>query len=142
MHINPEEILRQGSELLKPLFSGHGFALVPLSKGKSSGGQFASAEFRRGDRSLEVHFRFSLGMVTYRLGSESMSHEEYMCSVLGKPHQSHYPGFSKDLLDAFRDLHYDVRNWGQEFLKGTDDRLLSRMKDARVRWLTRLKLPE
>jgi hypothetical protein len=84
------------------VFSEHGFVFVRLGAGDSSGGRFASAEFRRADRAFEFHFRFSLGMVTYRLGSESVSHEEYMCSVLGKPNLSRYPGFAIDPLDAFR----------------------------------------
>lgn len=48
----------------------------------------------------EFHFRYSLGMVSYHLGSESISHQEYMCSVLGKPGLSHYPGFSSEPLDV------------------------------------------
>jgi hypothetical protein len=85
MPINLEEALLQGSELLKPLFAKHGFDYLPLGKGESSGGRFASAEFRKGDRRFKLHVRFSLGMVTYHLGSESISHQEYMCSVLGNP---------------------------------------------------------
>ena len=68
MPSDPEKTLLQGSELLKPLFTKHGFDFVPLDKGKSSGGHFASAEFIRGDRRFEFHLRFSLGMVTYHLG--------------------------------------------------------------------------
>jgi hypothetical protein len=52
MPSSPEETLLQGSEFLKPLFTKHGFVFVPLDKGKGSGGPFASAEFSRGDRSL------------------------------------------------------------------------------------------
>jgi hypothetical protein len=139
--MNPEEILLQGSELLKPLFSEHGFVFVQSGKGDSSGGPFASGEFRRGDRRFEFHFRFSLGMVIYHLGSESISHEKYMCSVLGKPNPSRYPGFSSDPLDAFRHLRDDMRNYCSEFFEGTNDTFLRRIKDARVRWTSRPKLP-
>ena|SRR6201996_3910461 len=140
--VKPEEILLQGSELLRPVFSEHGFAFVQLSKGDSSGGPFASGEFRRGDRRCEFHFRFSLGMVTYYLGNESISHEQYMCSVLGKPHLSHYPGFSSDLLDAFRHLRDDLQNHCNEFLGGTNDIFLRRIEDARARLASRPNLPD
>jgi len=142
MFIEPETMLLEGSELPKPLFSEHGFAFAPLGSGKGSGGQFACAEFRRGDRTFEFHFRYSLGMVAYRLGFESMSHEEYMYSVLGKPGMSHYPGFSSDPLDAFRDLREDLQNYCEEFLTGTDEAFLRRIKDARSHWASRPKLPE
>ena len=133
MPSNPEETLFQGSELLQPLFTKHGFVFVPLDKGKSSGGPFASAEFSRGDRRLEFHFRYSLGMVTYHLGAESITHQEYMCSVLGEPNRSRYPGFSNDPLDAFRDLCDDVEKYCTEFLEGTSDTFLRRIEDARRR---------
>ena len=139
---NSEEILLQGSELLKPIFSKHGFNFSFTDKGSGSGGRFASAEFRRGDRRFELHFRYSLGMVTYHLGSKSISHEEYMCSVLERPHQSHYPGFSSNPLDAFRDLRLDIENYCGEFLEGTDVSILHRMRDGRARMATQSKLPD
>lgn len=142
MPSNPEEKLLQGSELLRPLFTKHGFVFAPLDEGKSSGGPFASAEFSRDDRSFEFHFRFSLGMVTYHLGAESITHQEYMCSVLGKPNLSRYPGFSNDPLDAFRDLRDDLENYCSEFLEGTSDTFLRRIEDARMRWALLPKLPD
>ena len=142
MPSNPEETLLQGSELLKPLFTKHGFAFVPLDKGNSSGGPFASAGFIKGDRRFEFHFRFSLGMVTYHLGSESITHQEYMCSVLGEPNRSRYPGFSDDPLDAFRNLRDDVENHCIEFLEETSDAFLRRIEDARMRWARIPKLTD
>lgn len=141
MHIDPEEMLLQGSEILMPLFTGHGFVFAPLSQGSSSGGRFASAEFKRDDRRFEFHFRYRLGMVNYHLGSESISHQEYMCSVLGKPNLSRYPGFSNDPLDGFRDLRNDQEDYCAEFLKGTDEEFLRRIADARLRWAALPKLP-
>jgi hypothetical protein len=139
---NPESILLKGSELLKPLFSQHSFVFAMLGSGSSSGGRFAFAEFRRGNRSLEFHFRSSLGMVTYHLGAESISHQEYMCSVLGKPGLSRYPGFSTNPLDAFRDLHADLQSHCDEFLEGTDETFLQRVANARLCSTGRPKLPE
>ena len=141
MPIDHERTLFQGTELLKPLFSEYGFVFVQLGKGESSGGWFGSAEFRRGDRRFEFHFRYSLGMVNYHLGTESISHQEYMCSVLGKPNMSRYPGFSSEPLDAFRDLRVDLENYCIEFLEGTNETFLRRIEDARQRWAAIPKLP-
>lgn len=138
----PEVVLLQGSELLKGLFAQHDFAFALLGSGRSSGGQFAYAEFRRGDRRFEFHFRYSLGMVTYHLGSDWISHYEYMLSVLGKPGLSHYPGFSSDPLDAFRDLRDDLKDYCNEFLEGTDETFLLRIKNARSRGTSTPKLPK
>jgi len=135
-------MLHQGSELLMPLFAAHGFTFVQSGGGESSGGPFAFGEFRRGNRWFEFHFRFSLGMVSYHLDSESISHEEYMCSVLGKPNLSHYPGFSNDPLDAFRDLREDIQNYCIEFLAGTNEAFQRRIEDARICWASRPKLPD
>jgi len=137
-----EEILDRGCKLLQSFLSKHGFAFLPLATGPSSGGPFASAEFKRGDRRLELHFRDSLGMVTYHLGPRSVTHEEYMLSVLGNPYASRYPGFSDDPLDAFRGLSEDLMEHCNEFLEGTDEAFLSRIEDARARWANRPKLPD
>ena len=64
-----------------------------------------------------------------------------MCSILGKPNLSYYPGFSNDPLDAFRHLRDDLQNYCDEFLEGTNDTFLRRVEDARVRWASRPKLP-
>jgi len=142
MPTNPEEILRQGSELLMPEFAKYGFVFVRLGRGESSGGRFASVEFRKGDRSFEFHFRSSLGTVSYHFGSESISHEEYMCSVLGKPNLSRYPGFSNDPLDAFRHLRDDLQNHCVKFLEGTNEAFQRRMEDARMCRASKPKLPD
>lgn len=81
-------------------------------------------------------------MVTYHLGYESISHEEYMCSVLGKPHLSHYPGFSNDSLNAFRHLRDDLQDYCNEFLEGTNDAFLHRIEDARARWASKPHLSD
>lgn len=142
MRNKAEEWLVRGSDLLQPLLMGHGFTYKTLDTGNSSGGQFAAGEFRRGTRRLELHFRFSLGLVSYHLDSLSMSHQEYMCSVLGKPNASHYPGFSSDPMDAFRDLQFDIEAHCCDFLEGTDDQLLRRFEDAHARLSHKIGLPD
>jgi hypothetical protein len=115
-----EQVLNQGVLLLEPLLVSHGFSLVHGDSGEGSGGRFAICEFRRGDRRLEFHFRYSLGLVTYHLGGMSLSHESFMWSVLGRRHCGHYPGFSAAPLDAFRALLMDLQEHAEDFLSGSD----------------------
>jgi hypothetical protein len=61
---NPEDVLNHGSQILGEILIGHGFTFVLKRSGPSSGGLFASGEFRGGDRTLELHYRGSLGLVT------------------------------------------------------------------------------
>jgi hypothetical protein len=98
----------------------HGFEFAPNAAGVGSGGAFASGEFSRGDRTLELHFRHSLGLVTYRVGSLELSHEDYMWSVLGRRWATRYPGFSNEPLDGFRHLLADLQEHGCDFLVGSD----------------------
>jgi len=73
---------------LKP----YGFQFVFEKTGSSSGGRFAFGRYVRGDRSLELHFRFTLGLVTYQIGDASLDHESYM-RALGVYGQNAYPDF-------------------------------------------------
>ena len=117
---DPFETLKAGVLILKELLSEHRFSDSLIASGRGSGGTFASAEFLRGNRRLELHFRYSLGLVTYHVGSLTLSHEDYMWSVLGKRWASHYPEFSKDPLDGFRELRWDLEEYGAAFLSETD----------------------
>lgn len=125
---NAEEILQKGSEILGPLFATHGFSFQIIGKGNSSGGSFSYGAFRKSERWLEFHFRYSLGMLSYHLADCSMTHQNFMRSVIGKPNLSHYPGFSKVPLDGFRQLLLDLQEYGADFLSGTDECLQSRIE--------------
>ena len=121
------EVFEKGIALLNPLLVAQGFLFSDSGKGNRSGGPFACGEFKNNDRWLELHFRGSLGMVSYHLNSRSMSHQDYMRSVIGKPNSSHYPGFSDDPLDGFRHLLLDLQEYGADFLSGTDLCLMHRI---------------
>ena len=114
------ETLKAGVLILNDLMARHQFSESLTAAGRGSGGTFASAEFLRGNRRFELHFRYSLGLVNYHVGNVSLSHEDYMWSVLGKRSASHYPGFSEDPLDGFRDLRRDLEEYGAAFLSGVD----------------------
>jgi hypothetical protein len=114
------EIVRAGTAMLNALLARYGFSQAPIKSGIGSGGAFASTGFRRGERRLELHFRYSLGLVQYHLRKVMLRHEDYMWSVLGERWRSHYPGFSDDPLDGFRGLRQDLEEYGQDFLEGSD----------------------
>lgn len=139
---DPKEVLLHGSEILVPLLLKHGFEFKLVGGGSSSGGEFAFGEFRRDTRRLELHVRYSLGMVTYHFANRSMSHQDYMRSVLGRPSASHYPGFSSDPLNAFRHLYLDLDEHGADFLQGTDSALLHRLDDVLAQPNQRSGLPD
>jgi|SRR6185503_4264628 len=119
--MNPRETLIAGSEILESVMRPHGFIFVEGPSGRSNYGNFASGDFVRGDRRLELHFRYSLGLVTYHLDSCSATHESYMRELLGTGGTLRYPGFSDDPLDAFRDLAHDLENFAADFLTGSGE---------------------
>jgi hypothetical protein len=118
MNKNPLEILREGCTVLDPLLRSHGFSFEEGPFGPSSGGPFASGVYVNGNRKLEIHFRFSLGLVTYRFDGRSVDHEGYMRAVLGNAGGSRYPDFSDDPLSGFKNLAYDLENFASAFLTG------------------------
>jgi hypothetical protein len=132
--MNPKEILRAGSEILNPVMKPHGFTFVEGFSGKSNYENFAQGEFVRDDRRLELHFRHSLGLVTYHLGSLSATHESYMRELLGHDVAHQYPGFSDDPLDGFRHLVHDIENFASDFLTGSGEVLArAALKEAEER---------
>jgi hypothetical protein len=116
--VTPLETLRKGAEILGPLLSAHGFTYYEDRAGHGSGGEYASGKYIKEDRILEIHFRHSLGLVTYQIGSESIRHEVFMRALLGQGAGNHYPGFASDPIDGFRNLRYDLENFAADFLKG------------------------
>jgi hypothetical protein len=118
MNMAPDETLREGCSILDPAMHRHGFSFKEGPAGPSSGGPYASGVYVNGDRKLEVHFRRSLGLITYHFGRASVDHESYMHSLLGTNGGNKYPGFSEDPLDAFKELAYDLENFATAFLNG------------------------
>ena len=119
--MNALETFRTGCKILDEVLNPHGFFLVEGASGESSGGNFARGEYVRGNRRLEAHFRYSLGLVTYHLGDLSLTHESYMRALLGKNGGNQYPGFSNNPLDGFRHLSYDLAHFCGNFLNGSGE---------------------
>jgi hypothetical protein len=112
------QALERGAEILAALLGPYGFKFELTGEGKGSGGRFASGCFVKDDRKLELHFRYSLGMVSYHMGSASLGHETYM-RFLRVRDKASYPGFSKEPLSGFRDLARDLKAYCSDFLEGS-----------------------
>jgi hypothetical protein len=137
----PQQLLKAGVEILDDVMRSHGFDYTPTAAGVGSGGSYATGEFRRGNRSLELHYRYSLGLVSYHVGDLVLSHEDYMWSILGGRWKSAYPGFSKEPLDAFRHLRADLEHHCIDFLAGSDGDFASRVQQAEELKKTASRLP-
>ena len=112
----PREILHLGCEVLDPILHAHGFSFEYGGEGPSSGGPYAFGSYVNTDRRIEIHFRHSLGLVTYHFGEASLDHEAYMRALLGDAGGNKYPGFSDNPLDAFGDLADDLQSFAGAFL--------------------------
>jgi hypothetical protein len=117
MNNNATQILLEGRKLIDPILEKNGFHWENGFSGKSSGGYFDSGKYIKCNRNLELHFRFTLGLITYRIGEICLTHEDYMRHVAEK-NKAKYPGFSSEPLDGFRNLAYDLLNYAQDFLHG------------------------
>jgi hypothetical protein len=114
------ELLLRGVAELAPVLGPAGFEFIQSDEGADSGGPFASGEFLKGDRRLELHVRNSLGMVRYHFGEESLSHEDLVRGVRaleGISAEGQYPGFSTDPMAGFRHLRHDLDKFGAIFLR-------------------------
>jgi hypothetical protein len=116
--MTPRETLLTGAQLLEPVMRAHGFRFRFIEEGRGSGGDFAVAAFVLPDRQLTLHFRQSLGMVTYDAGTEPLEHIPYMIALGVARSELQYPGFSADPLEGFRHLAHDLDEFAAEFLTG------------------------
>jgi hypothetical protein len=128
--MEPAFALTDGRRILDPILNAHGFVFEPGEIAKGSGGPFATGAYVKGNRRLELHFRWSLGLVTYHFRNHRLSHADYMWSVLGAQGGNRYPGFSDDPLQAFRDLAADLGGHARDFVSGTDEELQARFDHA------------
>jgi len=126
------DVLLAGVKLLDSIMTRHGFKFVWGNAGRSSGGDFASCKYVKGNRILEIHFRHTLGLVTYHIGPDSLRHEIYMRALLGKNGGNRYPCFSDDPLDGFRILRSDLENYCSDFLEGSREKFRQCLAEARA----------
>jgi hypothetical protein len=79
--VNPASELERGARELDHVLGPAGFRFVSTGSGQGSGGSFATGEFRKWRKRLELHFRFSLGLVRYRVSGLDLAHEEFVRAV-------------------------------------------------------------
>jgi len=130
MTLTPTESLLSGAKIIDEVLAPSGFVFEYRENGFSSGGHFAWGEFVRGDRRLELHFRHNLGQVTYHAAGNKATHESYMreLKIWGK---HHFPGFSSEPLQAFRDLSHDL-SFARDFTSGTAHVLLAAARNDAI----------
>jgi hypothetical protein len=119
MSKSPVEILGEGLIAIDPVLNSHGFQFKSGPAGNSSGGRYASGAYSNGERRLEIHFRNSLGLITYHFGELSVDHASYMEAVLGGNKGNRYPGFSDSAQVQFDDLAFDLQHFAISFLSGS-----------------------
>ena len=127
--MNPKEELLNGVKVLEPILQPYGFRFVLETEGLSSGGYSAGGAFVAGDKRLELHFRYSLGLVSYQIGAHQVNHTDYITAQGGK---GRYPGFSKKPIDAFRNLADDLKKYGALFLNKETARFEELAKELRA----------
>ncbi len=115
---NAESILESGASLLRPLLEPHGFQLSEVSLTRGSGGTGATCAFTCGQKRLELHYRYSLGLVTYHVGEASLLHEDYM-RLKGVGKQASYPDFPKQPIESFEHLALDLASFCKDFVQGS-----------------------
>lgn len=120
--VDPSTALLAGAQELAAVLTPCGFAFALISQGQGSGGPFAVGAFRRDSRQLELHFRSSLGLVSYQVGEWKLSHPDYVRAVreLHGGGRASYPGFTSGPIAAFIDLRKDLEEFGEVFLTGED----------------------
>jgi hypothetical protein len=114
--MKPEDILIEGIKILNPFLNKNGFRFTFKEKGRSSGGKYAFGIYSKGNRVIELHYRYGLGLINYSIYNTQLFHTDYM-KLLGVK-KNHYPGFSNDPFQAFRDLLYDLENYAGDFISG------------------------
>lgn len=124
----PKESLIAGALVLAPVLEVARFAFEFRGESQGSGGASAWGEFVRLERRLELHYRYSLGLVSYHARSNKVSHEQYM-RELGVWERCRYPGFSSEHLGVFHDLAHDLA-FAKDFLSGNASVLESAAKRA------------
>lgn len=114
-------MLERGVAELAGVLEPAGFEFIQTDEGADSAGPFASGEFLREDRRLELRVRSSLSTVRYHFGDESLSHEDLVRGVRaleGISAEAEYPGFSDDPMAGFRHFRHDLDRFGAIFLRG------------------------
>jgi hypothetical protein len=124
-------ILDAGARVIGVVVEPHGFVWALGKTYEGHPGNAARGAFVKGDRQLELGFRWSLGPVTYRVGTASVSHEALM-KYAGHHADAEYPGYSTEPLNAFRHLASDIQKFGGDFVFGSGTTIIAASRVAHV----------
>ena len=117
----PRELLHRGRAVLDPVLCSRGFTFRLIKEGSGSGGHFAVGRYEKPGRSIELHVRFELGIVIYRLNGSELRHQQLMdCLGVMREDQA-YPGFSEDPVEGFEHLRQDLEGPLRAFVDGEED---------------------
>lgn len=121
MTFDPKTQLVEGAKILNPRMLASGFTFAPKEAGAASGGPFARGSYTKGDRRLELHYRWGLGIVRYHIGEHALDHDVYM-RLLGVYPQSQWVRVKMDkTLDGFHRLLFDLEHFCHDFLQGSGE---------------------
>ena len=118
--MTPEQHLLDGVKILSVYLEPLGFKFQLKETGQGSGGHFAYGHFIKSgglfgkQRKIELHFRWSLGLVGYFIDDLALSHQDYV-DLLDRHGQNKYPNFSDNSQDAFHCLLWDLKNLLNDF---------------------------
>ncbi len=127
--------LNEGALILGEVLTPNGFVFAPVAHGNGSGGPAAQGRFVRGTQAIDLHFRRTLGLVSYAWDAVVVSHADYL---RGLDAPGAYPGFSEDPLDGFRHLAQDLAGPLAGFVAGDRaefDRAVAAVKAMPTTWL-------
>ena len=115
---DPKSELEAGIVILDPALLPHGFIFHFQNSGRGSGGNFAWGKYVRGDRSLDLHHRWGLGIIQYNIADLSIDHSAYLNS-LGVDNESDLLSTPLESgLDRYHALRSDIENFCSDFVTG------------------------
>ena len=125
MIFDPRRQLEAGIAILDPRMTEKGFSFALEGEGAASGGHFACGSYTKGNRRLELHYRWGLGIVRYHIGEHTLEHADYM-RLRGTYAQSQWVRVVMDkTLDGFHRLLYDLQNFCRDFLSGSGEKFVA-----------------
>ena len=115
---DPKSELEAGIVILDPALLPHGFIFHFQNSGRGSGGNFAWGKYVRGDRSLDLHHRWGLGIIQYNIADLSIDHSAYLKS-LGVDNESDLLSTPLESgLDRYHALRSNLENFCSDFVTG------------------------